>query len=387
MTKMRVALGVVSLAVAVSSTAVVATEPTAPAEFAIPPERFTALDEAGLGWMFDGVEYPVQPDGVPWPTQEWPTGDLPEGVDEAALQAAIDAAFAPREGTGGVEAILAVHGGELVVEEYNNWDPAAPHPSWSMAKSMTQAMLGILVAEGRLDVFAPAPVPEWTDPADERHAITTDDLLHMRSCLEWQEEYAGESDVITMLFGDGRADRAHFAADRPLGCEPGSTWYYSTGTAMILARIIADQVGYGDEGTAWAQEALFDPIGVTSVSHDLDGIGVMSGGSHIDMTAQDFARFGLLYLRGGEWDGAQIVPEAWVDYARLPYPDAPGYGAQWWLGVDETQDVWFGANGFGGQSITIIPELDLVVVVLANVQDASADDASRGVIDAFADVS
>jgi CubicO group peptidase (beta-lactamase class C family) len=156
---------------------------------------------------------------------------------------------------------------------------------------------------------------------------------------------------------------------------------------MILARIIADQVGYGDEGTAWAQEALFDPIGVTSVSHDLDGIGVMSGGSHIDMTAQDFARFGLLYLRGGEWDGAQIVPEAWVDYARLPYPDAPGYGAQWWLGVDETQDVWFGANGFGGQSITIIPELDLVVVVLANVQDASADDASQAVIDAFADVS
>jgi CubicO group peptidase (beta-lactamase class C family) len=386
MMKVRVVLGVLGVALS-SSTAVVATEPAAPAEFAIPAERFEALDAAGLGWMFEGIEYPAQPDGVPWPTEEWPTGALPDGVDGPSLQAAIDAAFAPREGSGGVEAILAVQGGQLVVEEYNNWDPAEPHVSWSMAKSITQAMLGILVADGRIDVFASAPVPEWSDPADERHAITTDDLLHMRSCLEWQEEYEGESDVITMLFGDGRADRAHFAADRPLVCEPGSTWYYSTGTAMILARIIADQVGYGDEGTAWAQEALFDPLGISSVSHDLDGLGVMSGGSHIDMTAQDFARFGLLYLRGGEWDGTRIVPEAWVDYARLPFPDAPIYGAQWWLGDDESREVWFGANGFGGQSITIVPELDLVVVVLANVQDSSADDASRAVIDAFAGVS
>jgi CubicO group peptidase (beta-lactamase class C family) len=386
MMKVRVVLGVLGVALS-SSTAVVATEPAAPAEFAIPAERFAALDAAGLGWMFEGIEYPAQPDGVPWPTEEWPTGALPDGVDGPSLQAAIDAAFAPREGSGGVEAILAVQGGQLVVEEYNNWDPAEPHVSWSMAKSITQAMLGILVADGRIDVFASAPVPEWSDPADERHAITTDDLLHMRSCLEWQEEYEGESDVITMLFGDGRADRAHFAADRPLVCEPGSTWYYSTGTAMILARIIADQVGYGDEGTAWAQEALFDPLGISSVSHDLDGLGVMSGGSHIDMTAQDFARFGLLYLRGGEWDGTRIVPEAWVDYARLPFPDAPIYGAQWWLGDDDSREVWFGANGFGGQSITIVPELDLVVVVLANVQDSSADDASRAVIDAFAGVS
>ena len=117
---------------------------------------------------------------------------------------------------------------------------------------------------------------------------------------------------------------------------------------------------------------MFDPLGITTVSHDLDGIGVMSGGSHIDMTPQDFARFGLLYLRGGEWDGSQIVPEAWVDYARLPYPDAPNYGAHWWVaGTEDGFHGTFQANGFGGQTITIVPELDLVVVVLANVQDAA----------------
>ena len=386
----RVAIGgfvLGGLALTLGSAAAATTEPPPPATFEIPAERFDALDAAGLAWMFDGVEYPSQPDGVPWPTEEWPVGDLPAGVDADALQDAFDAAFVPQEGTGGVEAIVVVQGGQLVVEQYNNWEPDAPHVSWSMAKSITQAMLGILVAEGRLDVFAPASVPEWADSADPRHPITIDTMLHMRSCLEWNEEYAGESDVITMLFGDGKADRGHFAADRPLVCDPGSTWSYSTGTSMILARIIADEVGYGDEGVAWAQDALFGPLGITSVSHDLDESGVMSGGSHIDMTPLDFARFGLLYLRGGEWDGTQIVPEEWVDYARLPYPDAPSYGAHWWVtGTEDGNPAAFAANGFGGQSIVIVPELDLVVVVLGNVQDASADEASAAVVEAFSNV-
>lgn len=370
----------------VMSTDVVAagTEPVAAAAFEIPPERFAALDDAGLGWMFDGVDYPAQPDGVPWPTETWPVGE-PAGADEAALRAAIDTAFQPLEGSGGIEAIVAVQGGRLVVDEYNDWDPNAPHVSWSMAKSITQAMIGLLVADGRLDVFAPAPVPEWADPSDPRHAITIDTLLHMRSCLEWQEEYAGQSDVITLLFGEGKADRGAYAANRPLVCEPGSTFSYSTGTSMILSRIIADHVGYGEQGVAWAQETLFDPLGITSVTHDLDDSGVMSGGSNINMTAEDFARFGLLYLRGGEWDGTQLLPTAWVDYARLPHPDTPDYGAHWWVtGTADGHPGMFQASGFGGQSITIVPDLDLVVVVLANVQDDSADVAAAGVIDAFA---
>ncbi len=375
------------LVLAAGTGAAATTEPTAPVPFEIPADRFEALDSAGLGWMFDGVEYPAQPDGVPWPTDEWPVGDLPAGVDADALQAAFDTAFAARDGSGGVEAIVAVQGGQLVVEQYNNWEADEPHLSWSMAKSITQAMLGILVSEGRLDVFAPAPVPEWSEPDDPRHAITTDDLLHMRSGLEWNEEYGGESDVIVMLYGDAKADRAHFAADRPLVADPGALWYYSSGTTQILSRIVADQVGYGDEGTEWAQQALFDPLGITSVRHDLDGTGIISGSSAIDMTPLDFARFGLLYLRGGEWDGTQIVPAEWVDYARLPYSDAPEYGAQWWvMGSEDGNHGTFGANGFGGQSITIVPELDLVVVVLANVQDASADEASAAVIEAFSGV-
>lgn len=381
------ALGCVSVGGAAAANESVSGE-SPPGEFEIPAERIVALEDAGLGWMVDGVEYPEQPADVPWPTDAWPeSAELPAGVDGDVLQAAIDTAFVPREGSGGVEAIVAVQGGRLVVEEYNNWDATEPHVSWSMAKSITQAMLGVLVAEHRVDVWTPAPVPEWSDPADPRHPITIDTMLHMRSCLEWNEEYAGESDVITMLFGEGKADRGAFAADQPLVCEPGEVWSYSTGTSMILARVIADEVGYGEDGTAWAQDALFGPLGITSVVHDLDGMGVMSGGSNINMTAQDFARFGLLYLRGGEWDGIQIVPEEWVDYARLPLPDAPEYGAHWWVaGSEDGNHGAFAANGFGGQSITVVPELDLVVVVLANVQDASADDAANAVVEAFSGV-
>lgn len=357
------------------------------AEFAVPAERLADLEAAGLGHLLP-AGYPDQPDGVPWPTDEWPVGRMPEGVDVAALQDVLATAFAP---DAGIDAVVAVQGGRLVLERYRDgWDPDAPHVSWSMAKSITQAMLGILVAEGRVDPWAAAPVPEWSNPDDPRNAITIDQMLHMRSGLEWQEEYAGESDVTTMLFGDGRADRGAYAASKLLAHEPGAVWYYSTGTSMMLARVIADQVGYGTEGTDWAQQALFGPLGITSVDHDLDGIGVMSGGSHIDMTAEDFARFGYLYLRGGEWDGTQIVPEAWVDYGRLPMGNDEAsfdYGAHWWvMGSADRTPTSFAALGFGGQSITVVPEYDLVVVVLAAVDDDSSDVAARAVVDAFAGV-
>ena len=327
--------------------------------FAVPESRRTELERAGLGWML-GVEYPTQPAGVPWPTKDWAPGPLPAGVDAAGVQAIVDEAFRVDEtgqDAGKVDALLAVSGGRLVLEAYNGW---AEH-----------------------DPFARAVVPEWSGGGDGRRRITVDDLLHMRSGLAWQEEYDEVSDVITLLYGEGRADRAHYAASKPLAVAPGTTFSYSTGTSMILSRLIADHVGSGAAGTAWLQRHLFDPLGITSVSHDLDGAGTISGGSHIDMSARDFARFGLLYLRGGEWDGRRILPPGWVDYARLPRPDAKDYGAHWWVDADGPL-VSFRADGFAGQSITIVPTLDLVVVARANTQDGSSDVAADALVDAFA---
>ena len=201
-----------------------------------------------------------------------------------------------------------------------NTDPRA-HISWSMAKSITQAMYGAALLDGMpIDLYGPAPVAAWNEqPDDPRAAITIDQMLLMRSGLEWNEEYEGTSDVIEMLFVSGAADRGGFAAAKPLEFEPDTVWEYSTGTSMILGRILGDYIGLGDEGAAWAQEHLFGPIGITTVRHTLDEVGAMSSGSMIDMTALDFARFGLLYLRG-TWTARRSCPPDGPTTPACPRP-------------------------------------------------------------------
>lgn len=350
------------------------------AAFEIPAERVAEVEAAGL--RFDEVDYPAQPDGVPWPTEAWPTGELPEGVDAAEVQGIVDRAFGELSTDGQrIDAILVVQGGKLVVEEYDGWDPDEPHPSWSMAKSINSALIGMLVRDGRLDITEPVGAPEWSEPDDPRAEITLDQLLRMSSGLEWNESYSdADGDVLQTLGQDG--DRAAYAASKPLAHEPGEVWAYSTGTANLIGRSVAEQVGYGEDLTGWIDEELNEPLGISGIRHSLDATGLHSGGSFMDMTPQDFARFGLLYLRGGEWDGEQLLPEAWVDYSRMPTPDAEGiYGAQWWL--DPEHPGLFYASGFNGQSINVIPEQDLVIVVLSESPAGNDEPVREALFDAF----
>jgi CubicO group peptidase (beta-lactamase class C family) len=240
--------------------------------------------------------------------------------------------------------------------------------SWSMAKSMLHAVVGLLVAEGRLDLNAPADVPEWADPADPRHAITLRQLLAMRDGLDFVEDYVDEraSDVIRMLFGEGKDDMAHFAADRPLAAAPGERFNYSSGTSNIISGAVARVVGAGAAYVDFLQQRLFGPIGMTSALPELDTAGTWVASSYLRATARDFARFGLLYLRDGTWDGRRILPEGWVDYARTMVSDDPEdgpYGAHWWGVAGDTLGT-FRCSGYDGQSITVCPALDLVVVRL-----------------------
>src|SRR5581483_5410465 len=196
---------------------------------------------------------PRQPEGVPWPTEEWPEGEVPVGVDlEPLVARALD-----DEGPLAVTyAIVVVHRGRLVAERYHGAlehfdrppDPVTvdtPLLSWSMAKSMLHAVVGLLVNDGRLDLDAPAAVPEWASRDDPRQAITLRHLLAMRDGLDFVEDYVDDriSDVITMLFGDGQADMAHFAADRGLAAEPGTRFNYSSGTSNIVSGIVARLLG------------------------------------------------------------------------------------------------------------------------------------------------
>jgi CubicO group peptidase (beta-lactamase class C family) len=241
--------------------------------------------------------------------------------------------------------------------------------SWSMAKSMLHAVVGMLVADGQLALDAPAAVPEWADPGDPRHAITLRQLLAMRDGLDFAEDYVdGElSDTIEMLFGAGQADMAHFAADRPLAAPPGTRFNYSSGTSNIISGIVARAVGPGESYARFLHGRLFGPLGMTSADPEFDEAGTWVASSSLYATARDYARFGLLYLRDGVWDGVRLLPAGWVDYGRTwvseDPDDASPYGAHWWGVAGDTLGT-FRASGYEGQSITLCPALDLMVVRL-----------------------
>ncbi len=320
---------------------------------------------------------PAQPAGVPWPAETWPEGTVPAGVDLAPL---LDQVFDPDGPLATTFAVVVVQGGRVVAERYagalEHFDQPptpvtvdTPLLSWSMAKSVLHAAVGLLVGAGRLDLDAPAAVPEWSGADDPRRPITLRQLLAMRDGLDWVEDYVDDrvSDVIQMLFGTGQEDMAHFAADRPLAAAPGTRFNYSSGTSNIVSGVVARLVGPGEDYARFLHARLFAPIGMASADPELDAAGTWVASSYLRATARDWARFGLLYLRGGTWAGARVLPEGWVDYARTmvsvdPEDDSP-YGAHWW-GVAGDALGTFRASGYEGQSITICPPLDLVVVRL-----------------------
>lgn len=315
---------------------------------------------------------PRQPANTPWPTGEWPRGEVPASADKKMLERLLDHAFAatPPDDMGETHALVIVQGGKIVHERYaTGFGPDVTCPSWSKAKSITQALVGILVGEGKIDIHAPADVPEWHEkPDDPRAKITLDLLLRMSSGLNFCEDYVdGEaSDVIEMLWGTGKDDVGHFAASFPLAHEPGSFFSYSSGTSNIVSRCVARAAGlYGPEFEAFMHERLLDPIGMTSAQPKFDAAGTFIGSSFCNATPRDFAKFGLLYLRDGMWDGTRILPQGWVDYSRTPtwqqtdVQEGP-YAAHWWIGMGGPGS--FSANGYQGQFTVVIPDLDMVIV-------------------------
>lgn len=313
---------------------------------------------------------PAQPAGVPWPTDAWPTGELPDNMDKARFARLMDAAFGenPSAELGETFGTVIVKGGKLVHEQYApDYGPDRTCPSWSKAKSITHALVGVLVGDGKIDIHAPADVPEWAAPGDPRGRITLDLLLRMSSGLVFREDYVPEhpSDVIAMLWGEGKDDTAHFAASFALAHEPGSHWSYASGTTNIVSRCAARAAGAsGPDFHRFMRERLFDPLGMKSPTPKFDKAGTFIGSSFCFCRPRDFARFGLLYLRGGIWEGKRLLPEGWADYARTPTWQQAGaeapYGAHWWLGLAGPGS--FSANGFEGQYTVLIPELDMVLV-------------------------
>ena len=333
---------------------------------------------------------PQQLPSVPWPTRSWPT-TLPKVADAEQLQRYCDEIMTLSSAQGVTYGLQVVHQGQLVVDRYAaGANPFYLQYSWSMAKSMTQALVGILVKQGRLNIYAPVNVPEWRD--DARSEITLDQLLRMSSGLEFREDYVegGASDVIPMLQLDGRHDMGAYAALKPLLHPPGSVWSYSSGTTNIICRLLKDVVGGGASGMLrFMNDELFEPLGIRSATPKFDTSGTFIGSSFLMATPQDFARFGLLYLRDGAWDGQQILPPGWVDYARSPTFNngVEAYGAQWWLKADNPG--WFYCSGYDGQRILCVPEKDLVIVRCGRTPLAEVDyvwERFFGIAELFGDI-
>jgi CubicO group peptidase (beta-lactamase class C family) len=349
---------------------------------------------------------PPQPRDIPWPTREWPIAELDSRVDAAALNELLDYAFSLPEpdDLDRTHAVVIVQNGAIVAERHaHDATPDSAFLSWSMAKSIVQSLVGILVRQGRLDIHSPMPVKEW-EAGDPRSQITIDQMLRMVDGLRFREaEHLGggsvrywpaeESDVIPMLFGVGKPDVAGFASSLPKIAEPEEKWNYNSGGSNLLSRLVADVVSDGAEGPATREKAmrefmqreLFEPLGMSTADPKFDEAGNFIGSSHCYASARDFARFGYLYLRDGVWDGQRILPEGWVDYTRTPGTQSDGlYGAHFWtipgsLGL-------FCCHGMGGQRVLISPKLDLLVVRVGKTEPhkvGSVEQYCKKLVDAF----
>jgi CubicO group peptidase (beta-lactamase class C family) len=316
-------------------------------------------------------------------------------VSVPELAALVDELFHRPPDEGVTLALVVRHRDEVVAERYgvqpeNVFQPAiqidadSTLTSWSIAKSITHAAVGILVGDGELDIDAAAPVPEWSD--SPKASITTRQLLEMRSGLRFVEDYVDDeiSHCIEMLFGESGPSHAAYAAALPLDHAPGTHYSYSSGTTNIISRLVGDIVNRGPGGDAHSRRAamesflhdrLFGPVGMTSALPKFDAAGDFVGSSYVYATARDFASFGELYRHDGVTaSGERILPHGWVDDARTPvsHDDENGcdYGLHWWIWPEFPGSL--ACHGHEGQYIVVVPDRELVIVHLGKTDAAMA---------------
>lgn len=311
------------------------------------------------------------------------------GAKREKLARAVDALFTA-EGIGETRAVIVMHGGQIVAERYaEGYSRDTRFLGWSMSKTVTGAMIGVLVAEGRLHLAGSPPIPRWQRSGDPRGDITLSQLLQMRSGLRHEEsaDPVYESGEVRMMFLDGRDDMAGWAEAQPLAHEPGRHFEYSTPNATLLsdvaARVLAPDGSPAQRRAAvdaFLHDRIGQPLGMKSLVAEYDAAGTMIGGSMIWANARDWARFGEFLRNFGSVKGAQIVPRGWIEFMTTPSPRAPDYGAMVWLNRDSGGDrkmlfpddgprSLFGAIGHLGQYVLVSPDQGLVVVRLGKTDE------------------
>jgi len=306
------------------------------------------------------------------------------GAPREALARAVDELFT-NPGLGETRALVVMHRGRIVAERYGpGYGPNTRLIGWSMSKTITSVLIGLLISDGRLTLDESAPVPSWQRPGDPRGEITLRQLLQMRSGLRHVETTTppGDADTVRMLALDGRDDMAAYAEAQPLVAEPGSHWEYSTATSVILSDIATraltdsrDPAVRRQVVSDYLRSRLFMPAGMNSATPEFDAAGTMIGGSMIHATARDWGRFGEFLRSNGMVNGARIVPSDWVGFMLSPAPHNPGYGAQLWLNRPQPsgkEELFpgrgkaniFAAIGHLGQYVIVSPDQELTIVRL-----------------------
>ncbi|OJT19444.1 hypothetical protein BO221_34215 [Archangium sp. Cb G35] len=337
-----------------------------------------------------------------WPTEDWPDARAEVAAARAAeIQALEDYAFTlqgkdeERKGLR-TDGVVIIHKGRVVYERYGRgFDASKRHLSWSMSKSFTSALVGIAVKGGALSLDD-SICEHVKSSRQDNCAITVRHLMEFASGLDWREDYENggsyqTSSVLAMLYGEGRQDMVSFITAHERSDAPGTSWRYSSGDATLLAGVL-DAVLRPELGRDWPWVLLLDKLGMKSATWERDGKGVVVGSSYLHATPRDLARFGYFYLRNGCWAGEQILPEDWVARStRVSEPiklksyergrdDVQGW--QWWLnrpipGVQtelpfpSVPEGAFAARGHWGQSMSIIPSKELIVVRTADDRDGS----------------
>ena len=319
------------------------------------------------------------------------------GVSREALARAVDSLFSA-DGTAETRAVLVLHNGRIVAERYGpGYHQNTRFISWSMAKTVTGVMIGMLVADGRLRLDEGVPIPAWQRPGDPRGVITLRQLMQMSAGLKHAEESDPpyEADTVRMLFLDGRDNMAAYAEAQPLEAEPGSKWEYSSATAVILADLAARTLTTSSDPGQRAQAVsdylhtrLFEPLGMKSMVPEFDTAGTLIGGSLIHGNARDWSRFGEFMRNHGAVKGAQLVPVAWIDFMTAPAPGNPGYGGQLWRNAPQGDGtvLWpgtgaetFSLNGHLGQFVVVSRSNSVTVVRLGKTNEGQHGPVRRAI--------
>ncbi|MBE0390564.1 serine hydrolase [Flavobacterium sp. PL002] len=297
-------------------------------------------------------------------------------VDYAKLNSAVANAF-DTEGTVAkrTRSLLVIYKDKIIAEKYDTgFNKESKILGWSMTKSITATVFGILQYQGKYTINTPAPIPEWKN--DDRKIITTSDLLHMNSGLAWEEDYTAISDATKMLFLSRNMGRIQL--EKKVAYKPNTHWNYSSGTTNLLSYILRNQFKTHQEYLDFWYSALIDKIGMNSMVVETDMAGNFIGSSYAWATTRDWGKFGLLYLHEGNWNGDQLFDKSWAKYVATPTNGSKGdYGAHFWLNAggrypDAPKDL-YSANGFQGQKVFIIPSQDLVIVRMGLTEDAKFD--------------